>query len=289
MANVNLNSQKTPLKQADVPDVKTMADALVASIGDGVIIVNEYGIITNINQVALDVLRAKRAEMVGEWLPKAIPSRDKLGNDIPTSERLVVKALVTGKPLTDTVTYVRKDGSTVPILGTASPYIIKDRPRGAIIVFRDVSREMQIERAKDEFISLTSHQLRTPLTSISFFSEMLASGRVGELSAKQKEYAQKIHLSTTRMIRLVGNILNVSRIELDRLKIESMETDLISIVEDYIEEARPLYEVRKISVDFINHPKEAIAKVDAALFGQVIHNLLTNAIRYSASIIIFAK
>jgi PAS domain S-box-containing protein len=260
---------------------QTMTEALVASIGDGLIVVNEYGIITHINQVALEILGARRKDMINAWLPKAVPSKTKAGEDIPMSERLVVRALLTGQPMTEIVYYIRSDGSVAPVASTASPFLIKGKPSGAIIVFRDISREMQIEKAKDEFISLTSHQLRTPLTSISFFSEMLASSRAGKLSPRQQEYAEKIHLSTTRMIRLVGNILNVSRIELDRLKVEPQETDIVYLVKDYIEEAQPIAHAKKVQLIF-HGPQSAEAKIDASLLGQVIHNLLTNAIRYSS-------
>jgi PAS domain S-box-containing protein len=260
---------------------QTMIDALVSSIGDGLIVVNEYGIITHINQVALDILGAKREQMINAWLPKAVPSKSKDGGDIPMSERLVVKALLTGQPLSEIVYYERADGSLVPASGTASPFLVKGKPSGAVIVFRDISRELQIEKAKDEFISLTSHQLRTPLTSISFFSEMMASGRAGTLTSRQQEYAEKIHLSTTRMIRLVGSILNVSRIELDRLKVDPHETDIVQIVKDYIEEVLPIADSKNVQLSF-KGPESAVAKIDASLLGQVIHNLLTNAIRYSS-------
>jgi PAS domain S-box-containing protein len=173
-AKVSPKESKTQFSEG-----QTMIDALVSSIGDGLIVVNEYGIITHINQVALDILGAKREQMINAWLPKAVPSKSKDGGDIPMSERLVVKALLTGQPLSEIVYYERADGSLVPASGTASPFLVKGKPSGAVIVFRDISRELQIEKAKDEFISLTSHQLRTPLTSISFFSEMMASGRAG--------------------------------------------------------------------------------------------------------------
>ncbi len=139
----------------------------------------------------------------------------------------------------------------------------------------------KLQLAKDQFVSLVSHQLRTPLTSIRLFGEMLLDPEVGPLNAKQKDYAQKIHLSCVRMISLVGDILNVSRIELGRLKIELKKTDLEELIASKVDEIQPLADERGVKL-IVNMPKTKVnLKLDQTLFGQVIHNLLTNSIRYS--------
>lgn len=262
---------------------QTMSEALINSIGEGLIIVNEYGTITHINQAALDMLGYKKGELEGLWLPKAIPIINDKGKSIAPSERMLVKALVTGATVSENAGYTRKDGSILQVAGTASPFMVKGSPKGAVIVFRDISKELQIERAKDEFISLVSHQLRTPLTSISLFSEMLAGGQAGQLKPKQKEYAEKINLSATRMIRLVGNILNLSRVDLGRLKPLPVEVDLSKLISSRVEEVRPVAEAKKIRISFLAPNQPMVTKLDPILFGQVIHNLLINAVRYTPS------
>jgi signal transduction histidine kinase len=138
----------------------------------------------------------------------------------------------------------------------------------------------RLQRTKDQFISLVSHQLRTPLTSIRLYTEMLHDPKVGDLNAKQKEYIEAVHISTVRMIELVGDILNVSRIELNRLKVEPVPTDLAEFLKSEIEEMQPVADEKGVKISTylsagINLP------VDQTLYGQVVHNLLTNAIRYS--------
>jgi two-component system phosphate regulon sensor histidine kinase PhoR len=169
------------------------------------------------------------------------------------------------------------------VADTAAP--IRDargRIFGVIVVFRDMTSERELEKAKDEFVSLTSHQLRTPLTAIRLFSEMLSEQKAGELSARQRQYAENIQVSTERMIKLVSEILNVSRIELGELTINPQSTDLVPLVKSYVDELKPVAAKERVRLVFIapkfqyNH-----VPIDRSLLGQVIHNLLTNAIRYT--------
>jgi signal transduction histidine kinase len=120
----------------------------------------------------------------------------------------------------------------------------------AILMVLNTLHDGRLKQAEDQFISLVSHQLRTPLTAIRLFSEMMATGQAGKLTPKQDDYVDKIHISTIRMIRLVGDILNVSRIELNRLKVEPEEVDANKLISTYIDEVLPLAEEKHI-------PKEA--------------------------------
>lgn len=143
-------------------------------------------------------------------------------------------------------------------------------------------KSFELERAKDEFVSITSHQLRTPLTSIRLFAEMLANGQAGALKPKQADYVQKIDISTKRMIALVGDILNISRIELGKVRVNPQPTDLVAYIRSQVDEIQPVAAERGIKIELrAPHNELPQVMVDPVLFGQAMHNLLTNAIRYS--------
>jgi PAS domain S-box-containing protein len=260
----------------------TIHEALISSIGEGVVIVDEYGHVTEVNKNALDTLGYQRDEMIGGWLGKILPSKDKEGNDIPASERPVFRSLLTGEPITQIVSYVKKDGSLLPVSSTAAPFMVKGMPRGAIIIFRDFSHEIQVERAKDEFVSLASHQLRTPLTAMMLYAQMLEECRSGALNDEQSLYLEKIKTSTERLQTLVTDFLNISKLELGRLDIQAKETDLERLVKDEVSEIRPMLKAKDVELTF-NKPAKKIPKavVDPMLLAQAVHNLLTNAIRYT--------
>lgn len=255
--------------------------ALIDSIGDGVIIVNEYGVITDINQKALEMLGYTRTELVGAWFPKALPSRDKDGNVVPTYDRPAVRALLSGKPTSAVVGYVTKSGSVLPVANTSSPFTVEGRPQGAVIIFRDYSHELMVEKAKDEFISITSHQLKTPLTSMRMFIELLKDEKTGRLSRTQLEYIENLKLSTDRMLELVSNFLSISKLEIGRLDSAPESTNVEQLINMQIAELSPLLAEKNIKLTFEKPKDMQDIIVDASLLAEALHNLLANAIRYS--------
>jgi len=155
---------------------------------------------------------------------------------------------------------------------------------GHIVWIENVTEEELIDRAKSDFVSIASHQLRTPLTAVKLFTEMLLDGQVGELNAKQEEYVSNVAKSTDRVIELVNDLLNVSRLESSTLKVEPEPTDLVSFIESVVGDVSPLAKEKTCRVDF-EKPAEKLQNVpiDQILLRQVIANVVSNAIRYSTS------
>lgn len=155
------------------------------------------------------------------------------------------------------------------------------RPLQVIGSFLDITRQKQLDRAKDEFISLVSHQLRTPLTAIRLYSDMLSSGMYGELTNKQQDPVERINEAAIRLIDLVGNILDISKLESGHLVSNPVPTMINELIQECVREVVPIANIKDVDITF--HPDENIEKVsvDAVIFSQVVHNLLTNAIRYS--------
>lgn len=146
---------------------------------------------------------------------------------------------------------------------------------------RSLKREEELERAKDEFVSMVSHQLRTPLAAIRWQSEVTLDDTT-QLSTDQRESLQEIHDSTVNMIALVNTMLNISRIEMGRLSVEPRPADITALVTAAIDEVRPLAAEKGVAIDADLQPVPETS-VDSLLLSQVLHNLLTNAIRYSGT------
>ena len=109
--------------------------------------------------------------------------------------------------------YVRADGSSFPVEITASPVIDDDRLQGAVVAFRDVTQRREVDRMKDEFLSVVSHELRTPLTSIRGSLGLLASGKLGELTPRAESMVTIALQSSERLTRLINDLLDIERIE----------------------------------------------------------------------------
>lgn len=272
------------LRQANLIDRRQAArtEAIFASIGEGLIVVNEYGNVEEANSAALKMLGFAWSDLKGKWYPGTVKILGNDGKILPVSESPLLKSTETGAPVSGNVNYITKAGDTLPVFLTATPLLVDNKPAGAINIFHDRSEEMKIEHAKDEFVSIASHQLRTPLTAMRLFTEMLMDGQVGELTNKQKEYLSKVEQSTERMIRLVSDILNVSRLELGRLKIKPIKTDLIALLQTYIDDIEPLATEKGITINLTAQKGDwSMLLLDPTLMGQIIHNLLSNAVHYT--------
>ena len=146
---------------------------------------------------------------------------------------------------------------------------------------RDITREKRVDRAKTEFVSLASHQLRTPLSSINWYTEMLISGDAGTLNAEQQKYLDEIYHGNQRMVELVNALLNVSRLELGTFMVEPEPVDIIALAQSIIDELRPLIDEKELSVTKQFIESLPTIQADPKLLGIIFQNLLSNAAKYT--------
>jgi signal transduction histidine kinase len=177
---------------------------------------------------------------------------------------------------------IRKDGTRLPVADAAAPIInSKGEILGSVVVFRDVSKEREIDKAKTEFVSLASHELRGPIAAMNWNSEMLMSNDFDKLTPKQREYIKVTYQSGQRMSELVNALLNVSRLELGTFVIEPKKADIFEIAKICIKEIEPQLLLKKLhfKTKFDKEIPEIMA--DPKLLGIVFRNLLTNAVKYT--------
>ena len=166
----------------------------------------------------------------------------------------------------------------------SAPLIGPDgKPDGRIWFFRDITREKEIDTMKSEFVSVASHQLKTPLAGIKWVSELLLGDKIIKPNEKQVEYLKDIQTSNNRMLKLVGDLLDVSHIETGRkFNIEKKETDVAELVAIAIKTNQALADTKKIKIILCQGaPKTLLLNIDGEKIQQVFENLINNAIKYS--------
>lgn len=274
----DLEEEKAKVEQAKASD-----EAILTSVGDGLVATDKQGTVILVNEAAEEILGWKRSEMIGQdWSDGSFKVLNAQGNPVPIPEKPVRQVLDTGKNVRTTKYYYeRKDGTRFPVSITAAPVKLHDTVIGVVVVFRDITHEKAIDKAKTEFVSLASHQLRTPLAAIKWNAEMLLQEEVGKVNKKQRTYLENMYHSNQRMIQLVNALLNVSRLELGTFRIEAIPVNVVDICKSVLKELKPHISSKKLRIMQRYNRYVPPIKTDPKLIRIIVQNLLSNAMKYT--------
>jgi PAS domain S-box-containing protein len=256
-------------------------EAILSSIGDAVFAIDMDGHITLFNPVAERLSGWRRADAIGR------PYKDVLHFELESTGKVsddFIRRALAGHPaaMNRHTILVRKDGKRIAVADSAAPIRdADDRILGVIVIFRDVSKEQELDRAKSEFVSLASHQLRTPLSAIKWYGEMLLSGDSGKLNPEQQEHVQEVFDGNERMIELVNSLLDVSRLDLGKLTNEPTPTVLADVADSLAKELATAIAGKQLQFKMDIDRKMAPVVADPKLLRMVLQNLMSNAVKYT--------
>lgn len=271
--------------EKELKDQKDKMDAILSSMSEGLIAFNGDMKVTIMNQAASILLRVASQDAFGHDIHEVLrlyQSSTKVGE----AESPVTKAMESGVfnvRIVDDYYMEDKNGKKIPISLSAAILLGKSAPEGlkGVVMFKDVTADKAVDRAKSEFVSLASHQLRTPLSAISWYTEMLLAGDAGALTEDQRKYLQEVYTGNQRMVDLVNALLNVSRLELGTFIIEPKPTDVLVMVKSVVGEMTSLITEKKITITESYAPDIPPFLADEKLLRMVFQNLLSNAVKYT--------
>ena len=260
--------------------------AILENIEYGLIMTDQHGDVVYANRNAELLLGSEAGKLHGLPIAEALPMTDE--KSVPFSKDAhpvssVLKKKISFSPIADPhYSFSRRDGKNLAIHLRATPILHGKECLGVVAVFRDMSEERRIDKVKSEFITLVSHQLRTPLSSIRWNLEMLLESVQREkLSGEEHDYLDEIEASNSRMVHLVDALLNVSRLELGTLQPKLENVSLSGLLSDVIDcfklELRRKKVTVKIDVDARGTLNPA---TDRSLLHLIVENLVSNAIKY---------
>lgn len=256
--------------------VKANEDAILLSIGDGIIATDEQDKIVVMNIAAQKMLGWNVMEVMGGLISEIVPVEDELGKPILLAGGItsIPNALCT-----------KRDKTKFPVAINANHIFLAGKVIGTVIILRDTTRERALDQAKNSFISVASHQLRTPLSAIYWVLESLVSSlESGQLNDQQKRYLEDLTISTNRTIKLIEDLLKTSRIQLGTRETVKTKIDIVAYLQKCIEEKKIYLKskqhdiILKIEGFAADYPS---ITMDSRALDTIMNNLIDNATEYS--------
>jgi PAS domain S-box-containing protein len=260
------------LRQADERSAKLVA--IVESSDDAIIGKSLDGLVTSWNRGAENIFGYTEADIIGHSILKLIPE------DLHHEEPVILDRLRKGEKIDHHETTRRTaDGRLINVSLTISPILDKEgRVTGVSKIARDITEQKRDEQRKNDFIGMASHELKTPLTSLTALVQVLEKKLINNTDPFVPQALGKVSLQAKKMSSLINGFLNVSRLESGKLEITPQLFDLVALIEEQIDECTLAFSSHAFHFETAQ-PIQISA--DREKIGAVISNLLSNAVKYS--------
>ncbi len=254
---------------------KRNAEAIIYSIRDAVIVVDEFGKVVTANESAGKLMGFGHADAVHKPIGELVGA-DKSG----FVEFLIHTMKIRQQAAKQEMVFEDRHGRKVFDCTASCVYDGNKQVCGVVAVLHDITREKEISQMKNDFVSHVSHELKTPLASITAYSEMLAEGEA-EDEETRKEFCTIIQKQAHRLNRLIEDILNISRIESGLIKVDKKPQSLMLLIEEQLQMIKGYAEEKNIKIVGQQPIVFDQVNVDRDMMAQVIVNLLSNAVKYT--------
>lgn len=266
----------------EIEEERKKDEALLTSIGDGVLAIDKNQKVIHFNHAGEKITGFLAEELLKNTFTAVLGLFDQEKKPVAANVSPLTRVLTDGKPIVSKDYYLKKrSGALFPAyLSLAAIYDVENKIMGAIVVFRNITAEFELEQMKQELISLATHELRAPITAIKGYLDMILAGDTGGVSGETKETIEEVVAINQRLADLVDDLLNVGRIEQGRMTIKTQAVDLAHLIAQATREYESCAEEKNLKLVF--HDKSIPqVKVDPVRLRQVLNNLISNAIKYT--------
>ncbi len=259
--------------------------AILEGIADGVLVTDSRGDIILFNEAAGRILNLKSVQA----LHRSIHQAHTYADHSPPAARslaLVSQWMTEAQeriPAAEKLEMFEQQIETAGLVINVriAPAMMGDEFVGAVALFRDITREVEVERLKSEFISTVSHELRTPMTSIKGYTDLLFLETVGDINQAQRNFLQIIKSNADRLTLLVNDILDISRIEMGRIRLDLKPLPIKTVIEEVVTSLSEQVQEKNLSITLEVPEDLPPVKGDHDRVTQILVNLISNAYQYT--------
>jgi PAS domain S-box-containing protein len=284
MLNTELHERNAEL-DARVAELAAVLDQMA----DGVLIADERGEYVRFNPAVERIYGRPLTGVAAEGWVETLGIRTVAGARVTVDELPIRRAIRERRVIEGAEwTAERPDGSRIRLLGSASP--LRDKGgevAGAVLVFRDVTERTrlveEVQKAtqlKERFFAQMSHELRTPINAILGYSNLIADGLAGDVPPPAQEMVARIRRSGRHLLELVNDVLDISRLEAGKVRIEPSEFDLVELARDTMTSVEPQAQGKRLALP-LDAPPTLRVRSDPARVRQVLLNLASNAVKFT--------
>ncbi|MFQ5400042.1 MAG: GAF domain-containing protein [Anaerolineae bacterium] len=256
--------------------------SILESIADGVLVADDHSRIILANMPASSILDIPRQQLIGKSINELLglygqPGESWLNTIRDWAEN--ADRIQPGSYLSDQLTIEDKVVSV-----SLSPVLAGRQFFGTVSIFRDITKEVEVDQLKSEFVSTVSHELRTPMTSIKGYADLMLMGAAGPMSDPQIRYLNVIKNNADRLHLLVNDLLDISRIETGKTTLDLRPLDVGQLVEQVVDghlRGRIQHANKEIQVRVDITPTLPLVNADHARVTQILTNLIDNALNYT--------
>jgi signal transduction histidine kinase len=261
-----------------------ISQSILDSMGDGVIVADKHGKFLLFNPAAERIVGIGSTDTPPEeWSNKYGIFYPDMVTPFPPSQLPLVRA-TRGETCDDVELFVRNSNLPNGVFISITGRPLRDEKgvvRGGVVVFRDITERKRIEQMKGDFVSLVSHQLKTPVAQISGYIDNMLAGLTGPLTEKQQQYLHEMQEVSARNYRLIADLLNVSRIERGIISVYVQPANLIEIVNLAVREYRADIKKKRLALNLAGMDNDVIVLADVDKMVETVINVIDNAVKFT--------
>lgn len=256
---------------------KAHIEAIIYSIHDAVIVIDEFDRLLMANEAAGRLFKFNSAHSQHKYISELI-------NESEFADFMRLCGHNKAQPTRKEIEFSEEGELKTYDCILSCIYDESRQVCGVVAVLHDVTREKEIQRTKNDFVNNVCHELKTPLASISAYSEMLADGEAKNEQTRNEFYSV-IQQQAQRLNRLIEDVLNIARIESGLIKVDKEPVSLTILIEEQVQMIKSYADEKNISVEDFGQKRIVFDQVyaDKDMISQVIVNLLSNAVKYTPS------